>query len=88
MTFEPAALPQDPRVGADAELVYLGIRVPSRLGEAVMRHRDHVAALVSSIRTAGLDEAAIRGGVDRLVEQYRGELAAAIAGTTGESPDA
>lgn len=54
------------------------IDVPSGLKESVTRHQWHLAALVLSLRSAGLEEAQIERSVRQLVASYETELIGAV----------
>lgn len=61
-----------------AVILYLDVRLPARLRDAVQRHYDGLARLAGSLRATGLDEHAVRDSLDRLVDAYRDELIAAL----------
>lgn len=52
--------------------------IPAELMDSVHRHQTHLAALIASLRAAGLQEVAIDASVRALVDSYAGELSAAI----------
>ena len=52
--------------------------LPPELQASVERHRQHLAALVASLRTAGLPEDMIDASVRQLVDSYGVELSAAL----------
>ena len=52
--------------------------VPPELQESVQRHQRHLAALVESLRAAGLGDEVIEESVGQLLESYRQELTAAM----------
>jgi cell division FtsZ-interacting protein ZapD len=54
------------------------LTVPAELQESVERHQRHLAALVQSLRAAGVDETVIEASVSQLLESYRDELTAAM----------
>lgn len=54
------------------------IEIPDELREVAKRHRRHVADLVSSLRSFGVDDRVIERSIDELIGWYRAELAAAI----------
>ena len=57
---------------------YSDIDIPPELKESVTRHHQHLAALVVSLRSAGLDEALIEASVHQLIASYETELMTAI----------
>lgn len=60
--------------------------LPPELQASVRRHQNHLAALVASLRAAGVDEAVVETSVRQLVESYGIELTAAMqALVRGES---
>lgn len=61
--------------------------LPPALAASVERHHGNLAALVVSMRAAGLDERAVEGAVRTLVASYEIELLAALR-TMMETPDA
>jgi len=52
--------------------------LPPELLASVERHHEHLAALVASLRAAGVDEALVETSVLQLVESYSLELTAAM----------
>jgi hypothetical protein len=58
-------------VSTDSEL-------PPELQASVRRHQQHLAALVASLRAAGVDEGTIKASVRQLVDSYGVELTAAV----------
>lgn len=56
---------------AEAEL-------PPELLASVERHHEHLAALVASLRAAGVDETLVETSVRQLVDTYSIELTAAM----------
>jgi hypothetical protein len=52
--------------------------IPLALQESVLRHQKHLAALVESLRAAGVVEDMIDASVDQLLDSYRNELTAAV----------
>lgn len=52
--------------------------IPHELQESVQRHQRHLAALVGSLRAAGVGEDMIEASVSQLLESYRNELTAAM----------
>jgi hypothetical protein len=80
MGLEIAGLPERPHdcPHPDDAILYLDLKLPPRLRDAVRRHHDNLAQLVLTLRSAGLDETAIRGNVDALVDHYRSELVSAV----------
>ena len=65
---------------------YGDIDIPHELKESVTRHQRHLAALVLSLRSAGLDEVQIEGSVRQLMSSYETELMTAIKALT-KAPD-
>jgi hypothetical protein len=61
--------------------------LPSALQASLERHRRHLAALVASLRAAGLDDGMIDHSVRALVDSYRLELTAALRATVGGAHD-
>jgi len=80
MSLEIAGFPEGPHdcPHPDDAILYLDLKLPPRLRDAVRRHHDNLAQLVRTLRSAGLDESAIRGNVDALVDRYRSELVSAV----------
>ena len=54
------------------------ISVPQELQASVERHQRHLAALVESLRAAGVGEEVIEASVGQLLNSYRDELTAAM----------
>lgn len=54
------------------------LEIPAELLESVLRHQTHLAALISSFRLAGLDEATVDASVRSLIDSYADELTTAI----------
>ena len=54
------------------------VAIPVELEESVARHQRHLAALVVSLRSAGLGEALIEASVHQLLSSYETELMTAI----------
>lgn len=61
-----------------------GQQIPPELQSSIDRHRQHLAALVTSLRAAGVGEGVIDGAVRQLVDSYRVELTAAVRALVGE----
>ena len=57
---------------------YGDMNIPVELKESVTRHQRHLAALVVSLRSAGLDRALIEASVHQLMSSYEIELMTAI----------
>jgi hypothetical protein len=53
-------------------------KLPPELQASIERHRQHLAALVASLRAAGLPEGMIDASVRQLVDSYGVELSAAL----------
>lgn len=62
--------------------------LPETLQASVQRHRAHLAALVQSLRSAGLPEDMIDESVRQLVDSYGAELAAALRALRKDSTHA
>ena len=56
------------------------LEIPAELLDSVVRHQTHLAALISSLRDAGLDEQTVETSVRTLVDSYADELTVAIRG--------
>lgn len=54
------------------------LEIPAALLESVHRHQAHLAALVSSLRAAGVDEATVEASIRGLVDSYADELTRAV----------
>jgi hypothetical protein len=52
--------------------------IPAELQDSVQRHQRHLAALVSSLRAAGLTEEVIDASVRQLLDSYHAELTSAM----------
>jgi hypothetical protein len=52
--------------------------IPHELQDSVQRHQRHLAALVESLRAAGVGEDVIEASVSQLLESYRNELTDAM----------
>lgn len=61
--------------------------LPPELQASVRRHHQHLAALVASLRAAGVDEAIVETSVRQLVESYSVELTAAMQALVRGEPD-
>lgn len=61
--------------------------LPPELQASVRRHHQHLAALVVSLRAAGLAEGIIEASVRQLVESYGVELTAAVRALVRGHPD-
>jgi hypothetical protein len=59
--------------------------IPPELQESVQRHQRHLAALVGSLRAAGVGEEVIEVSVGQLLDSYRDELTAAMRALVMES---
>lgn len=70
-----------PLVPNEAEL-------PPELQASVRRHHQNLAALVASLRAAGVDEAVVEASVRQLVDSYSVELTAAVRALVRREPDA
>ena len=57
---------------------FYGVDVPDELQRVSERHRQHIADLAATLRSAGLTEQAIEDAVDQLVASYRCQLLAAV----------
>lgn len=56
------------------------LEIPPELLESVMRHQAHLAALIASMRAAGLQEDMVDASVRTLIDSYADELTIAIRG--------
>lgn len=56
------------------------LEIPAELLDSVVRHQNHLAALIASLRDAGLDEQTVEASVRTLVDSYADELTVAIRG--------
>jgi hypothetical protein len=54
------------------------IEIPEELRGVASRHRQHVAELISSLRSFGVDDQGVERSVDELIGSYRAELVTAI----------
>lgn len=54
------------------------LEIPAELLSSVQRHQSHLAALVASLRAAGLQEDMIDSSIRTLVDSYADELTTAI----------
>jgi len=54
------------------------LEIPEELIASVHRHQEHLGALVSSMRAAGIDGDAIEASVRTLIDSYADELTTAI----------
>jgi hypothetical protein len=54
------------------------LEIPAELLASVRRHQAHLAALIASMRAAGVEGDAIEASVRILVDSYAGELTTAI----------
>lgn len=54
------------------------LEIPDALLESVQRHQANLAALVNSLRAAGVDEAVVEASVRGLVDSYADELTRAV----------
>ncbi|PSJ36252.1 hypothetical protein [Allosphingosinicella deserti] len=53
-------------------------QIPPELQQSVERHQRHLAALVGSLRAAGVGEEMIEASVHQLLDSYRNELTDAM----------
>jgi hypothetical protein len=56
------------------------LEIPPELLESVMRHQAHLAALIASMRAAGLQEDMVDASVRTLIDSYADELTIAVRG--------
>jgi hypothetical protein len=56
------------------------LEIPPELLDSVMRHQVHLAALIASMRAAGLQEDMVDISVRTLIDSYADELTIAIRG--------
>ncbi|MGK6324750.1 hypothetical protein ACMGDM_16935 [Sphingomonas sp. DT-51] len=52
--------------------------IPDALLSSVRRHQAHLAALIESLRAAGVDEATVEASIRGLVDSYAAELTSAV----------
>jgi hypothetical protein len=64
------------------------LEIPPELLESVMRHQVHLAALIASMRAAGLQEDMVDISVRTLIDSYADELTIAIRGMVKGQRDA
>ena len=57
---------------------FYDFEIPDELREVAKRHQQHVAELVSRLRSVGLDDQVIELSVDQLIASYRAELVEAV----------
>ena len=62
------------------------LEIPPELLESVLRHQAHLAALVASLRAAGLEEEMVDASVRTLIDSYADELTTAIRGMVRSQP--
>ncbi len=62
-----------------------GTEVPEQLRELAERHKQHLAELITMLRTVGMDEDAIEAAVDQLIVDYRVQLLEAAKTLQGVS---
>jgi hypothetical protein len=51
-----------------------GMEIPAELEHSLQRHREHLARLVMSLRSAGVNEAQIEESISVMVASYKDEL--------------
>ncbi len=51
-----------------------GIDVPQELCDLAERHKQHLAELITMLRTVGMSEESIEKAVDQLISDYRVQL--------------
>lgn len=54
------------------------LEIPAELLESVHRHQSHLAALIASLRAAGVGEDMVEASVRTLVDSYANDLTVAI----------
>jgi len=54
------------------------LEIPVELEESLQRHREHLARLVVSLRSAGIKDAQIEESVSVIVASYKDELISAM----------
>lgn len=54
------------------------LTIPPELAASVARHQTHLAALIASLRAAGIAEDMVAASVRTLVDSYADELTAAL----------
>uniref|UniRef100_A0A7V5CTI8 Uncharacterized protein n=1 Tax=Acidobacterium capsulatum TaxID=33075 RepID=A0A7V5CTI8_9BACT len=50
------------------------IEIPQELEDSIRRHREHLARLIASLRSAGVGEAQIEASISVIVASYKEEL--------------
>jgi hypothetical protein len=60
------------------------LEIPPELLESVQRHQTHLAALIASLRAAGVGEDVVETSVRTLVDSYADDLTVAIRSMMGE----
>ena len=59
--------------------------IPEELQAVAARHHQHVAELITKLRSAGLVDQLIERSVDQLIASYRAELMGAVKALKGPS---
>ena len=54
------------------------LEIPAELLDSVHRHQTHLAALIVSLRAAGVDEEMVDASIRTLVDSYANDLTVAI----------
>lgn len=54
------------------------LEIPTELLDSVQRHQHHLAALIASLRAAGLDDSLVDSSIRTLVDSYADELTSAV----------
>jgi hypothetical protein len=66
-----------------ADDAYQGLDIPVELEESLRRHREHLARLVLSLRSAGFSRVQIEESVSAIIASYKTELMAALRRIAG-----
>jgi hypothetical protein len=66
-----------------ADDAYQGLDIPVELEESLRRHREHLARLVLSLRSAGFSREQIEESVSAIIASYKTELMAALRRIAG-----
>lgn len=64
--------------GRRAQDPFSNLQIPPELEASLQRHREHLAQLVTTLRSAGVDEAQIEESVSVIVASYKDELTHAM----------
>jgi hypothetical protein len=64
---------------------FYDFKIPAELQEVASRHQQHVAELITKLRSVGLEDQIIERSVDQLIASYRAELMRAVKALKGPS---